>query len=172
MSEAIMQSLIVGGVAIVSAFIGGILPNRLQRKRDIATQKRQKLEELYTNIERWYITVFNMFCTEFRLVINKNIDWNGYLDRICAMEKEGDHVKSEIILFLYFPELEKEFVTLKNTVQEVNRFIDNDMKELYLSGISLLTKEKEYTKKVLEANKAFSELKSKMNNSAKEIKRK
>ncbi len=87
MNDAIIQSIVVGAVAILSAFIGGILPNKIQSKTKEKKIKCKKLEELYINIENWYNTVFNYMCAELSLVFDGHIDWNEYLDRFIQQKK-------------------------------------------------------------------------------------
>lgn len=170
MSDAIIQSIIVGSVAIISALIGGIVPHSIHKKMESTTSKRLKLEELYINIENWYNMAFSILCIDFLLVLNGHIDWNAYLDRINSKKVQCEHVKTEIILYLYFKNLERYFIDLQESVVEINRYIDEEMKTAYLAKKNFDILRGEYMKKIDKANQSFDKLKKMMQDIAKNLK--
>lgn len=169
MSNELSQSIIVGAVAILSAFIGGIIPNWIQNKNRINEIKREKLEELFIETENWYNSAYSVFYLQFSLVFNGHIDWNTYLDMIVEEDKKGDHKKSTIILYLYFKELEQDFNRVREAVIDVNTFINTDIKKLYLVGQDINSLREKYNKKVAYANKSAEILKEHMQKVAKRL---
>lgn len=169
MNNEAIQSIIVGVTAVSSAVIGGIIPNWIQNRNKINEIKREKLEELYIEIENWYNSAFSTFSLYFSLVFRGEIDWNGYLDLVIEEDKKGDHKKSTIILYLYFEELEKDFNRVKEAVIDVNSFIDRDIKQVYLSGEDIKPLRGKHYEKVVYANQSLDILKRHMQKIAKKL---
>ena len=68
-------------------------------------------------------------------VFDKGYDWNKYYDQITShIENKGEHIRSEIIISLYFPSMQEPYNMLKKSVQELNSFIERKVKHEYTLG--------------------------------------
>jgi hypothetical protein len=134
---------------ILGAVIGGVIPHFLREKSAYKTFRRNKLEELYDDINNWINYSF-MIPINFYLVFSKTIDWNGYLDKIIETEpgKSVKIFKSEIIINLYFKELVPDFNKLTKAYQNINGFINHEIKNAYLAGDEILIFKSEFDAKV------------------------
>ena len=119
--------------AAISAVFGVIIPNYLRSKSEYRTLRRNKLESLYDDINNWFTTTFCLVVLNFYFVFDKKINWDGYLDLIINSEKEKVFFKSEIIINLYFKELETDFINLTKANQGITKFINNEIKEPFCS---------------------------------------
>jgi hypothetical protein len=117
----------------ISAVFGVIIPNYLRSKSEYRLFRRNKLELLYDDINNWFNTSFNVFVLNFYLVLDNKTDWNSYLDYInkSNLEKEKVFFKSEIIINLYFKELEIDFINLTKANQAIIKFINTEIKKNY-----------------------------------------
>ncbi len=131
------QSIIVGLVAILSAFIGGVMPQWIQRRSDERKLRREKLESLYIEIEDWFNNAFNLLYIQFDLVYKGVIDWNGYLDLINNQTYQGKYQKAKMTIYLYFNELEDEYNKLVQSVQDINELINGEIKQSYTQGANI-----------------------------------
>jgi hypothetical protein len=135
---------------ILGAVIGGVIPHFLHEKFAYKSFRKNKLEELYDDINNWINYSFMIPIINFYLVFSKIIDWNGYLDKIIEAEpsKSVKVFKSEIILNLYFKELVPDFNKLTKAYQNINGFINNEIKNAYLAGDEILIFKSEFDAKV------------------------
>ncbi|WP_332446133.1 hypothetical protein [Sphaerochaeta sp.] len=131
------QSVIVGLVAILSALIGGVMPQRIQRRSEERKLRREKLESLFIEIDDWFNNAFNLFCIQFDLVFEGAIDWNGYLDIINNQTYQGKFQKAKMTIYLYFNELENEYNKLVQSVQDINALINGEIKQSYAQGANI-----------------------------------
>lgn len=163
MSETIAQSLIVGGVAIISAVIGGVLPNIIHKKIKVKEIKRAKIESLYLDVENWFNHAFAIYALNFKLVLDGHINWNQYLDMIIKGDKsEGDFKRAKIIMYLYFNELEKDFTQLHKSIMELNDFIEGEVKLAYRKNAELSIFKSKHSDLVHQANNSLDILQKKM----------
>jgi len=135
---------------ILGAIIGGIIPHIIHERSTYKLFCKNKLEELYDDINNWINFSFMIPIINFYLVFNKEIDWNGYLDKIIE-SKADKHVrvfKSEIIINLYFKKLIPDFNVLTGAFQDANKFINNEIKNVYLTGNEILVFKPEFDAKV------------------------
>jgi len=139
---------------IIGALIGGIVPNIMQNRTAYKSFRRSKLEELYDDLNRWINASFSFFIINFSFVLKKEIDWNKYLDLNSKADsnKETKFFKSEIIINLYFKELIQDFINLIESIREIRRIIDNEIKQTYLAGEEILTYLSDYNGKVNNMN--------------------
>jgi len=134
MSDLVLQSIVVGLIAIISALVGGVLPQWIQNFENEKKLKREKLETLYIDIENWFNNAFNIFYLQFDLIFKGVIDWDGYSD-ICIKQKPlGTHKKSEMTICLYFNELDEEYKQLLKSVTDINKFINGEIRQAYIRG--------------------------------------
>ena len=146
-------SLFTGGFTLLGIIIGAvfsnIIPHFLSVKAKYKEFRKAKLEELYNDITKWINkSVSNII--NFNLVFKKAIDWNKYLDNITedGSNREINFFKSEIIICLYYKEFEDDFNKLTLSVQDLTRFINNDIKTVYLAGHDINILGSEYDMKV------------------------
>ena len=155
--------------AAISALFGVIIPNYLRSKSEYRALRKNKLEILYDDINNWFTTTFCMVALNFYLVFDKKIDWNGYLDLIINSEKEKVFFKSEIIINLYFKELETDFTNLTKANQGITKFINNEIKKAYLSGNDILVFKSDFHAWVLETTALAEKLKDHIKEIAQKI---
>jgi len=156
---------------ILGAVFGGIIPHYLHEKSIYKAFRKNKLEELYYDINNWINFSFSIPIINFYLVFNKEIDWNEYLDKIIESEsvKHTKIFKSEIILNLYFKELIPDFNKLLEAFQNINNFIHNEIKTTYLAGCEILILKPEFDAKVKDITGLVERLKGKIRSVAQRI---
>jgi len=153
--------------AITGTVLGaviGIIPHYFREKSADKAFRKNKLEELYYDINNWINFSFFIPIINFYLVFKKEIDWNGYLKIISESEpsKHTKFFKSEIILNLYFKELIPDFNKLTEAFQNTNRFINNEIKTVYLAGGEILVLKPEFDAKVKDITGLAENLKEKI----------
>jgi len=128
---------------IIGVIIGGlfsnIIPHFLKVRSDYKIFRKNKLEDLYNDLCNWSNTAFYMLILNFYLVFRKEIDWNEYLDKTIEA-KVSDKIqffKSEIIVNLYFQELITDLTNLTESIHDISRLINSDIKKTYLSGTDI-----------------------------------
>jgi hypothetical protein len=143
-------STVIG--ACIGAVLGVIIPNHLRSKSDDRLFRKNKLELLYDDINNWFNATFSVIVLNFYLVIDKKMDWNGYINLIknTDFEKEKVFFKSEIIISLYFKELETDFINLTQANQGINKYISNDIRNAYFAGDDILIFKTNFHAKVTE----------------------
>ena len=146
---------------MVGAIFGGIIPHFLRVKTEYKSFRKNKLESLYDDLNNWFNTSYCLFVLNFYLVFDKKIDWNGYLDFInkSNIEKEKVFFKSEIIINLYFRELETDFKNLTKANQVIIKYINNDIKKTYLAGGDILAFKQDFHAKAMETTALAEKLK-------------
>lgn len=169
MSDLVIQSIVVGLVAIISALVGGILPQWIQRSENEKKLKRDKLETLYVDIENWFNNAFNIFFIQFNLVFKGAIGWDGYLD-ICNEQKPlGTHKKSEMTIYIYFNDLEKDYKQLVDSVQDITSFIHVEIQQAYIRGENIESFKSLYLEKVDVTLNSFNGIKNHIRDLAKSL---
>jgi len=168
------SSLLPAIFAITGTVLGaviGIIPHYFREKSADKAFRKNKLEELYYDINNWINFSFSIPIINFYLVFKKVIDWNGYLDKLIESEpgKHTKFFKSEIILNLYFKELIPDFNKLTESFQNVNRFINNEIKTVYLAGGEILVFKPEFDAKVKDITGLAENLKEKIKTIAQRI---
>jgi len=156
---------------ILGAVFGGIIPHYLREKSANKSFLKNKLELLYSDINLWLNKGFCAFIVNFNLVFDKVIDWNKYLDIIndSNISKDVDFFKIEIIVHLYFKELKTDFSNLTLAFQDLNRYINNEIKKIYLSGNDISLLKDNYNAKVKNVTLLAEKLKDSIKNIAKKI---
>ena len=152
-----ITTFIIGAVV---GLVGGILPTILSNYREEKCLKREKLEELYKEVTNWYNYVFFMVAA-FNLVLEKQYDWNKYYDQLSSnVESKGAHIRSEIIISLYFSSMQKPFEVLKKNIQGLGSFIENDLKHEYLLGHDISRYKDQFAKKFDACSEIYEKLTS------------
>jgi len=153
---------------IIGVIIGGlfsnIIPHFLKVRSDYKIFRKSKLEDLYNDLCNWSNTVFYILILNFYLVFRKEIDWNKYLDKTIE-SKASDKIqffKSEIIVNLYFKELITDLNNLTESIHDISRFINNDIKKTYLSGADILIHKTVFDEKVNKITSLAEVLKNKI----------
>ena len=85
------------------------------------------------------------------------------------IEKEKVFFKSEIIINLYFKELETDFTNLTKANQSITKFINNGIKKAYLSGDDILIFKPDFHTRVLETTALAEKLKDHIKEIAQKI---
>jgi len=167
-------SLFTGGFTLLGIIIGAvfsnIIPHFLSVKAKYKEFRKAKLEELYNDITKWINkSVSNII--NFNLVFKKAIDRNKYLDNITedGSNREINFFKSEIIICLYYKEFEDDFNKLTLSIQDLTRFINNDIKTVYLAGHDINILGSEYDIKVKNVVKLAEILKQNIKDIARKI---
>lgn len=121
-------------IGAILGLLGGILPTILSNRREEKCLKRNKLEELYKGITNWYNNASSVMIFLIP-VFDKRYDWDTYYDQFTSsIENKGEHIRSEIIISLYFPFIQESYDILKQSVQELDSFIEGELKHEYLQG--------------------------------------
>ena len=129
-----MTEIITLAIGAVVGLVGGALPTILSNRREEKCLKREKLEELYKDITKWYNNASSIVIFLIP-VFDKRYDWNTYYNQFTSsIENKGEHIRSEIIISLYFPSMQESYDMLKKSVQELNSFIERKVKHEYMSG--------------------------------------
>ena len=127
-----MTEIITFIIGTVVGLVGGVLPIILSNRREEKCLKREKLEELYKAVSNWYNNASSMFIF-LKPVFENRYDWNAYYGQFTSnMENKGEHIRSEIIISLYFPSMQEPYNMLKKSVQDLNSFIEKDLKHEYM----------------------------------------
>jgi len=168
--DSILSILITGTLPLIGVVIGILLTHNLSVKSTKKTFLQAKLEELYDDINKW-INNYVGVILHFNLVFEKAIDWNKYHDYIIenTENKEIKFFKSEIIICLYYKELEYDFNNFTLSIQELTRYINNDIKTVYLSGQDINILRNEYNIKAKNIYKLAEILKTKIKDIARKI---
>lgn len=155
-SDFIYQ-LIANGVTIIVAFIAGYLPSYLNKKNDSLKSKADRLEAFYVDVSEWFNSAF-LQLSVFNMVFNGKMTTSQYDEWLNKNSTKKNQLSSEISLYLYFPNIEKEYKDMTNSVQEAFTYI------LWLeSKTNYSTQDrKKYDELVLSTNKKFEILKSKI----------
>jgi len=156
---------------VLGAVIGGVIPYFLHEKAANKAFCKNKLEELYYDINNWINLSFSIQIINFYLVFKKEIDWNEYLEKIIESEpgKHTKFFKTEIILNLYFRELIPDFNKLTEAFQNVYKFINNEIKTAYSAGDEILIFKPEFDTKVKNFTGLAEKLKEKIKAVAQKI---
>jgi hypothetical protein len=163
--------LALGGTVIgaLGAIFGGIISHFLKVKSEYKIFRKNKLEELYSGIDKW-INKGSLNFIFFNSVFKKETDWNGYLDLINAGKiSEINFPNYEIIINLYFKELIPYFNKSIEVFRDVRRYIDNDIKSTYLSGSDILIHKSVYDEKINAMIKYSNILKDQIHSIARKI---
>ena len=127
-----MTEIITFVIGAVLGLVGGVLPTILSNHRQEKCLKREKLEELYKDVTTWYNNACSMVIFLIP-VFEKRYDWNAYYDQFTSsIENKGKHIRSEMIISLYFASLQGSYDILKKSVQELDSFIEKELKHEYL----------------------------------------
>lgn len=129
-----MTEIITFVIGAVLGLVGGVLPTILSNRREEKCLKREKLEELYKDVTKWYNNASSVVIYLIP-VFEKGYDWNTYYDQFTShIENKEEHIRSEIIISLYFPFMQESYDMLKKSVQELTSFIEKDLKREYVQG--------------------------------------
>jgi hypothetical protein len=168
-SDLVIQSIVVGLVAIVSALVGGILPQWIQSLANEKKLKREKLESLYIDIEDWFNNAFNLLYLQFNLVYEGAIGWDEYIEILTKQESKGTFKKSEMTIYLYFNEMEDEYKQLRESIRDVSLLIEGEIKQSYIRGEDIRTFKGLHQKKIDSAIKNMDEVKNHLRKLAKSL---
>jgi hypothetical protein len=157
--------------AIIGMIIGAFLPHKLQEKSAYKTFKRTKIEELYSDINNWYNHIYSAYILPFYLVLKNEMDWNAYLDNINSSKMNNENIffQSEIIITLYFKEIEDDFSKLTKEIQSLSSFINLDIKKAYKAGKDIFLFKSEFNEKVVKLNELAENFKVKLKHLARTI---
>lgn len=164
-----MTEIITFIIGTIVGLVGGILPTILSNRREEKCLKREKVEELYKEVTNWYNYVFSMVVF-FTPVFDKRYDWNKYYELLSSnVENKGAHIRSEIIISLYFPSMQEPFEVLKKNIQGLGSFIENDLKHEYLLGHDISRYKDQFAKKFDTCNSNYDKLTSLLKNEASKL---
>ncbi|MCQ2966737.1 MAG: hypothetical protein MJ250_08415 [Alphaproteobacteria bacterium] len=153
-----MTEIITFVIGAVLGLVGGVLPTILSNRREEKCLKREKLEELYKDITKWYNNASSIVIFLIP-VFDKRYDWNTYYDQFTSsIENKGEHIRSEIIISLYFPSMQESYDMLKKSVQELTSFVEKDLKHEYTQGHDISRYRGVCAQKFDICNKNFDEL--------------
>ena len=113
----LIYQLIANGVTIIVAFIAGYLPSYLNKKNDSLKSKTEKLEAFYVDVSEWFNSVF-LGLTAFNMVLNGKMTSSQYDEWFINNKIKNNQLRSEISLYLYFPNIEKEYNVMIKSVQD------------------------------------------------------
>ena len=162
------SQIITAIFTIIGVIIGGlfsnIIPHFLQVRSDNKIFRKSKLEDLYNDLCNWANTAFYILVLNFNLVFMKEIDWNEYLDitKKSNVSEKFQFFKSEIIVYLYFKELIIDFNNLKESIHDISRFINSDIRKTYNSGVDILIHKTVFDEKVNKITSLAEVLKNKI----------
>jgi hypothetical protein len=170
-SNQIMPAIFTIIGVIIGGLFSNIIPHFLQVRSAYKIFRRSKLEDLYNDLCNWSNTTFYIFILNFYLVFRKEIDWNGYLDRISEsnVSDKIQFFKSEIIVNLYFKEFITDLNNLTESMHDISRFINSDIKKTYLSGSDILIHKTVFDDKVNKVTTLAEVLKNKIKDLSQQI---
>ncbi|MCR4899371.1 MAG: hypothetical protein K5907_00960 [Treponema sp.] len=164
-----MTEIITFIIGAVIGLVGGVLPTILSNRREEKCLKREKLEELYKAVTNWYNNANSMFIFLMPVFENR-YDWNAYYDQFTSnMGNKGEHIRSEIIISLYFPSMQEPYDVLKKSVQDLNSFIERDIKCEYMLSHDITQYREPCTKKFNTCNNNYDKLTSLLKNEASKL---
>lgn len=164
-----MTEIITFIIGAVIGLVGGVLPTILSNRREEKCLKREKLEELYKDITKWYNNASSIVIFLIP-VFDKRYDWNTYYDQFTShIENKGEHIRSEIIISLYFPSMQESYDVLKKSVQELNSFIERKVKHEYTLGHDINQYREPCAKKFDTCNSNYDKLTSLLKNEASKL---
>lgn len=153
-----MTEIITFVIGAVLGLVGGVLPTILSNRREEKCLKREKLEELYKDITKWYNNASSIVIFLIP-VFDKRYDWNTYYNQFTSsIENKGEHIRSEVIISLYFPSMQEPYDMLKKSVQELTSFVEKDLKHEYLLSHDISQYRGACAQKFDICNKNFDEL--------------
>ena len=150
----LIYQLITNGVSI---FIAGCLPSHLNKKNDILKSKITKLETFYVDVSEWYNSSF-LGLSAFNMVFNGQMTTNQYDEWFIKKILKKNQLASEISLYLYFPDIRKEYKDMINSVQEAYTYTWSLKSKTQYSK----QERQKYEELVLSTNEKFEILKSKI----------
>ena len=154
--SALIAQIITSAITVVVAYITGAVPSVLTKKHENAKIKKEKLEEFYIETIEWYNSCF-LQISLINLVFNRQWKWDD-LDKYVAQNpiKKG-YLKSEIDIFLYFPEVKNNYEEVRKSIQDLILYSYEIRKQSDLASCR-----KVYEELVERSSKSFEEYQKKM----------
>lgn len=152
-----IYQIITNGVTIIVAFIAGYLPSYLNKKNDSKRKKSEKIESLYVDISEWFNSSF-IGLTAFNMVLRGEMTSNQYDEWFTKNCAKGNYLRSEISLYLYFPDIEKEYKDMIKAVQDAFSYTWSLKAKTYFNE----TEVKKFKDYVALSNNSFEKFKNKI----------
>lgn len=152
-----IYQLITNGVTIIVAFIAGYLPSYLNKKNDSKKKKSEKIESLYVDVSEWFNSSF-LGLTAFNMVLRGEMTSNQYDEWFTKNCAKGNYLRSEISLYLYFPDIEKEYKDMIKAVQNAFSYTWTLKAKTHFTETDL----KKYREYVALSNNNFEKFKNKL----------
>lgn len=158
--------VLVGGCLGIA---GSWLPYWVQARKEKLERQRSVLENIYDDIRKWYRNLFirYSYCV---LVIDGELDWNQYLDKISDTTENSKHNILKIRINLYFTELTDAFEKLEKEMQDIWSYITDEIKAVYCSGHDLSKYKTLLYERMQKVNKAQEEFENEVTYIARKLK--
>ena len=129
----IIVSVVLGVLTILgSGVVSTVISHRLSKRKEENVYRRQKQEELYLSIKRFTTMMISMNIVWGEVMVGK-LSMDQGLDIFCDRnDPEDKHVRPriEMVISMYFPQLQKEYDTYSESLNSVNDII-HSFKECY-----------------------------------------
>ena len=117
-SDSLVAQIITSIITVIVAYITGAVPSLLTKRYENAKIKKEKLEEFYIETTDWYNSCF-LQVSRINLIFNRIWKWEDYDNYITQNPIKKGYLKSEIDIFLYFPELKDYYEEVRKSIQDL-----------------------------------------------------
>lgn len=155
-NSSLIAQIITSFITVVVAYITGAVPSLLTKKYENAKIKKEKLEEFYIETIEWYNSCFIQISL-INLVFNRQWNWNDFDRYIAQNPNKTKYLKSEIDIFLYFPEIKANYEDVRKSIQDLFIYSYTIRKRTDLVACRNV-----YDKLVEKSSKSFEDYKKKM----------
>lgn len=154
--NSLIAQIITSFITVIVAYITGAVPSFLTKKYENAKIKKEKLEEFYIETTEWYNSCF-LQVSMINLVFNRQWEWKDFDKYIAQNPNKKGCLKSEIDIFLYFPEIKKYYEAVRKSIQDLFVYSYEIRKNK-----DLLSFRKDYEILVKNSSQSFDDFKEKM----------
>lgn len=116
--NSLVAQIITSIITVIVAYITGAVPSLLTKKYENAKIKKEKLEEFYIETTDWYNSCF-IQVSMINLIFNRKWRWEDFDNYITQNPIKNGYLKSEIDIFLYFPELKDNYEEVRKSIQDL-----------------------------------------------------
>lgn len=116
--NSLVAQIITSIITVIVAYITGAVPSLLTKKYENAKIKKEKLEEFYIETTDWYNSCF-IQVSMINLIFNRKWRWEDFDNYITQNPIKKGYLKSEIDIFLYFPELKDNYEEARKSIQDL-----------------------------------------------------